>query len=297
MGPLLFLIYVNDMKKSLKNASYHLYADDTVIYYSGNELQDIIPSLQTDLDSYFDWCNANCLTLNVKKTKFVIYGTKSRVKKVNNAQIFLGGNQIFCEPNYNYLGITLDSSLSFKQHIEHCAKVVSHKIFILSKIRNSISEDTALFIYRSMIAPIIDYGDVAYSGGLIEGLNRLQKLQNRALRICLDVHHYLPTIVLHQQAKTLNLKLRRDCNLKKYMYKQQNNDNLVVKPKIKTRLHVGKVFKTYKPNLEKCKMNPLYRGALAWNALEPDIRNIPTFDRFKGFLKKKAYNINYLVEQ
>ena len=226
LGPLLFLIYVNDMKKSLKNASYHLYADDTVIYYSGNELQDIIPSLQTDLDSYFDWCNANCLTLNVKKTKFVIYGTKSRVKKVNNAQIFLGGNQIFCEPNYNYLGITLDSSLSFKQHIEHCAKVVSHKIFILSKIRNSISEDTALFIYRSMIAPIIDYGDVAYSGGLIEGLNRLQILQNRALRICLDVHHYLPTIVLHQQAKTLNLKLRRDCNLKKYMYKQQNNDNL-----------------------------------------------------------------------
>ena len=296
LGPLLFLIYVNNMKNSLSVSSYHLYADDTVIYYSGNQIADIVPFLQSDLNSYYNWCNINCLTLNVKKTKFVMYGTRSRVKKMKNVVLNLGGNQIFCEPSYNYLGIVLDSSLSFKKHMDQCAKVVSHKIFILSKIRKSVSEETAIFVYRSMIAPIIDYGDVVYSGGLQEGIAKLQKLQNRALRICLDVHHYLPTVLLHQEAEVVNLKIRRSCNVKKYMYKQQTNEDLLVKPKIQTRRHKGIIFNTYKPNLEICKKNPLYRGALIWNALDPGVRNIPTFDKFKLYLKDWAINMNMNIQ-
>ena len=172
---------------------------------------------------------------------------------MKNVVLNLGGNQIYCEPSYNYLGIVLDSSLSFKKHMDQCERVVSHKIFILSKIRKSISEDTDIFVYRSMIAPIIDYGDVVYSGSFQEGIAKLQKLQNRALRICLDVHHYLPTVLLHQEAEVVNLKVRSSCNVKKYMFKQQSNEDLVVMPKIQTSRHKGKIFKTYEPNLEICK--------------------------------------------
>ena len=292
LGPLLFLIYVNNMKNLLTNSSYHLYADDTVIYYSGSQIQDIGPHLQSDLNSYYNWCNTNCVTLNVKKTKFVIYGTRGRVKKMKNVVLNLGGKQIYCEPSYNYLGIVLDSAagLSFKKHMDQCARVVSHKILILSKIRKSVSEDTAIFVYRSMIAPIIDYG--VYSGGFQEGITKLQKLQNRALRICLDVHHYLPTVLLHQEAEVVNLKVRSSRNVKKYMFKQQSNEDLVVMPKIQTRRHKGTFFKTYKPNLEIFKKNPLYRGALIWNALDPEVRNIPTFKKFKIYLKDWAKNMN-----
>ena len=66
-----------------------------------------------------------------------------------------------------------------------------------------------------MIAPIIDYGDIIYGGGLEDGLNRLQKLQNRALCVCLDVHHYLPTLLLHQETGVLKLNVRRSTNIKK----------------------------------------------------------------------------------
>ena len=147
LRPLLFLIYVNDMSQSLIHSHYQLYADNTVKKNSGKNLQEIVPNLQSDLNNYSEWCNANCLSLNVKKTKFVIYGTKNRVRKVNNAALYLGGNQIYCEPSYNYLGIVLDSNLSFKKHIDHCAKVVVHKIYILSKIRRTISEDIQLFSF------------------------------------------------------------------------------------------------------------------------------------------------------
>ena len=127
--------------------------------------------------------------------------------------------------------------------MDQCAKVVSRKIFILSKIRKCISEDTAIFVYRSMMAPIIDYDDVVYCGGFQEGIAKLQKLQNRALQICLDVHHYLPTVLLHQEAEVVNLKVRSSCNVKKYMFKQQSNEDLVVMPKIQTRRHKGKFSK------------------------------------------------------
>ena len=76
-----------------------------------------------------------------------------------------------------------------------------------------------------------------------------------------------------------------------YMYKQQHKDHLLVKPVIRTRMHRGKVFKTQKPRLEKYKKNPMYEGALIWNALPSETRNIPTFDLFKQFLKNWAQNM------
>ena len=228
----------------------------------------------------------------LKKNKFVVYGTRNMVKHASNVYLQMGGQAIFCEPSYNYLGITLDSNLTFKKHVDQCAKIVSHKIYILSKIRRSISEDTAVFIYRSMIAPILEYGDVIYAGGLNEGLDKLQKLQSRALGVCLDVHHYLPVILLHQETNIPKLNVSRSCNIKKYMYKQQLKECLVVEPRIQTRVHKGTIFKTLKPNLEKIKKNPLYQGALTWNELPAVVCNIETYDGFKSYLNDWAKNVN-----
>ena len=96
-------------------------------------------------------------------------------------------------------------------------------------------------------------------GGNKDGLDKMQKLQNRALRICLEVHHYLPTI-LHQQTDTANLLTRRSYNINKYMFKQKENVELIKIPTVNTRLNDAVVFVTRKPNFEKYKNNPLYRG-------------------------------------
>ena len=130
---------------------------------------------------------------------------------------------------------------------------MSHKIYLLSKIRQFINERTALFIYKSMIAPIIDYGDIIYMGGTEDNLSKLQKLQNRGLRICLKIQHHIPIILLHQQAEIPNLKTKRACNIKKYMYKQQCQTNLVKTPVVNTCMNKAIVFKTQKPNIQKFK--------------------------------------------
>ena len=83
------------------------------------------------------------------------------------------------------------------------------------------------------------------------------------------IHHYLPTILLHQQTEVSNLVTRRSCNIKKYIFK-----NLINIPAVNTRLNKAVIFKTERPNIAKYESNPLYRGATTWNSLKPEIRNI-----------------------
>ena len=294
LGPLLFLVYVNNMSKCLRSTSHCLYADDTVLFMSGNDIEVMINDLQGDLTRYSEWCSNNYLTLNAKKTKYVIFGTRQRTKNIRNFDLTLNGTKLFKEPFYKYLGITLDDHLSYKQHIDQCTKIVSHKIYLLSKIRRFINEETALFIFRSMIAPILDYGDIIYMGGSENGLSKLQKLQNRALRICVDIHHYIPTILLHQQADVPNLVTRRSCNLKKYMYKQKNDFDLIKIPIRNTRLNDAVIFNTVRPNIEKFKCNPLYKGAVLWNSLSVELRNCEDYTSFKLLLKEWAHDVTML---
>ena len=78
LGPLLFLIYVNDIQNLFKHSKHFLYADDTVIYLSGTDINDVVHKLQADLLSFSKWCNGNKLTVNTKKLNIVIYGTKNQ---------------------------------------------------------------------------------------------------------------------------------------------------------------------------------------------------------------------------
>ena len=271
-----------------------MYADDTVLYLSGENIDNMVINLQTDLDRYSDWCSKNFLSLNVSKTKFVVFGTSQRTKRIGNVNLTLNGVSLYKEPYYKYLGIILDSHLNYKQHIDQCSKIVSHKIYLLSKIRRYITEETAIFIFKTMIAPILDYGDILYSGGTNKNVSNLQKFQNRALRICLDIQHYIPTILLHQQAEVPNLVTRRACNFKKYMFKQKSNLDLIKQPVRNTRLNDAVIFDTVRPNIEKFKNNPLYKGSIIWNALPVQTRNIIDYIDFKKYLKEWAYDVTML---
>ena len=187
LGPTLFLIYINDVKDVLKHANHMLYADDTALYLSGNDLDVIEYNLQEDLNRFSVWCKQNVLTVNVQKTKYVIYGTSQMLKKARNLKFSFGNILLIREHYYKYLGMFLDATLSFNKHIDFVNKVTSHKIFTLSKIRNYIDQRTALYIFKSMVCPIFDYGDIIYEGGNTNRLEKLKRTQNRGLKICMNI--------------------------------------------------------------------------------------------------------------
>ena len=281
LGPLLFLIYVNDLGNSLSNSAHYLYADDTVIFKSGPNIQAIVPQLQNDLNDFGKWCEGNKLTINTKKSNYVVYGTNQKVARVNQCELRLQNDVLFKTIGYKYLGVYIDSHLNYNTHIDNCVKIVSHKLYLLSKIRQHIPESTCVKIYNTMIVPLLYYGDIIYSGTTDKNLSRLQKLQNRGLRICLNTQGYISRIQLHLSCKVFPLKRRRKINLRKYMYKQKENQDIVVNRNIRTRRHDAVVFEMCKPNLELVKKSTMYRGIQDWNDLPANVRNIDNFNEFK----------------
>ena len=91
-------------------------------------------------------------------------------------------------PSYKYLGITLDSCLTFSKHIANLIKVLNHKVYLLNKVRPNLNRKASITIYKSMILPHIDYGDLFYSASNQNLLDKIQRVQNRCLKICLNTN-------------------------------------------------------------------------------------------------------------
>ena len=139
--------------------------------------------IQQDLLNVAQWCDSNALTINMKKTKLMLFGTRASIKKHKLMPVLLNQNPIEFTNNYKYLGVILDSSLSFSKFVTNIIKTTTHKAYVLSKIRCYLNTQTCLSIYKSMVMPLFDYGDVLYAASKSQ-LSKLQRIQNRCLRIC-----------------------------------------------------------------------------------------------------------------
>ena len=190
LGPLLFLVYINDLQSAVANCNVKLYADDTVLYNFGNNVEDVTLNMQTSLNNFCQWCKVNKLTINTKKTKLMAFGSRSRVKRVKNVKIYLNGDLLQKVPTFKYLGVVLDPTLNYNQYISSIIRTVLHKMVLLAKLKKYLKNDVALQIYKSMLLPYIDYVDVIYHKSKSGELSKLQRLQNRCLRVCMGFDRF-----------------------------------------------------------------------------------------------------------
>ena len=135
----------------LEDCKIKLYADDTVIYHSDVNHAAAARRLQNKINWFYSWCVQNKLTINAKKTKLMIFGTRSRVKNAKNVKIVINNEKIQTVPSFKYLGILLDSTLNYNLHISSVIRTVIHKTTLLSKVKRYLRDDSALQIYKSMI--------------------------------------------------------------------------------------------------------------------------------------------------
>ena len=217
----------------------------------------------------------------------ILFGTGKRLKRVGKVTLYLHGIALQQVPSYKYLGVTLDSTLSFKQHLAGVIRTVSHKIYVLSRVRKFLTTRSALVVYKSMIVPYFDYADIAYEKATGAELEKVQRLQNRALKVCLDVGRFEETEVIHRRAKIPLLSNRRRENLYSYMYKQKELGVNLVANGICTRSADAPKFILPSPNLQCYKGSVEYAGAKAWNNLPKELRLIPTYKSFKAKIYKE----------
>ena len=144
-----------------------------------------------------------------------------------------------------------------------------------------------------MILPYFDYGDVVYSTSSKDGLDKLQRLQNKCLKICKGYHVRHGTADLHAVTKTPMLKARRIAHVNNFMYNRLGNSLYVDNRNIRNRAHDAPLFKVKIPKIEMYKRSVEYAGAVQWNELAQDLRGIRSFQLFKS--KQKAIMLNELV--
>ena len=108
LGPLLFLVFINDLSSCLTSAEASLYADDTVVYTVDVDMEVAMTNLQSNLNHIGEWCNRNKLTINVGKTKAMIFGTRNKIKRYRTGKLTLNGRGVDFVTSYKYLGVILD---------------------------------------------------------------------------------------------------------------------------------------------------------------------------------------------
>ena len=189
-----------------------MYADDCVLYCSGNSWKRVHGILQHDLSKIGNWLTANALKLNVKKSKCLIVASSCKLRNINRDLILKVSNQsLEFVQKFNYLGYFLDLEMSLKPLLSHVKKITTNKIGILYKIRKYMTTSSALAIYKQMILPLFDY-----SGFLLIACNKsdredLQIIQNNALRNCLELrlNDRISLVEIHRRAKLCSLEQRR----------------------------------------------------------------------------------------
>ena len=291
LGPLLFLLYINDLPNITKNCQIKLFADDTVVYVSHTEPISALNYLQDDVDLIASWCHRNMITINVKKTKVMSFGTKQVIKRSPNPKVKLYDRIVDTVPTYKYLGVILDPSLTFNKHIAQVIQIASHKTYLLNKIRPYLTPEASIMIYKTMTLPYLEYGDLIYASSTQQQLMKLQRIQNRNIRISFNLHHFTPTTDLHRLASLNTLEDRRNAHLLNLMFDRKDDPYFCDNRNLPTRRFDATILKVPQFHKATSKKAVAYRGATSWNSLPPDIRRIPSKDAFKRFQKSAMTGI------
>ena len=189
LGPLLFLLYINDLPNISKKLGFYLFADDTNIYYEAKNLPVLENVVNEELRQLSLWLNVNRLALNISKTNFVIFHT-SKKKLPFNVTLKLNRKAILQKGHIKYLGITVDEHLNWKEHILNVSKKISRNAGILCKLRNYVNLKLLKTIYYSLIYSYIVYGIQVWGSAGLSLLDKILIVQNRAVRIMTNNYHY-----------------------------------------------------------------------------------------------------------
>ena len=205
LGPLLFLIYINDMPNCCPSGNTRIFADDTNVLFKAKNADEISSKGQVIMEQMNKWFMANKLTLNAKKSSFIIF--RSTRSKLNNLpeRIKFNDSEITRSDSIQYLGLTLDEHLNFNLHIQNVCSSIKRYFKIFYNIRNYINKNQVEVLYYSMIYSRIKYGLIVYGFTSKKNINKLQSLQNQLLKVLTFKKRRHSTNEIHNDLRILKV--------------------------------------------------------------------------------------------
>ena len=205
LGPLLFLIYINDMYRSIKHSKTHHFADDTNLLCMDKNEKLLRRKMNEDLKLVFEWLCTNRLSLNVAKTEFVIFKPPKK-RMENRFTLRLNGKTIFESKKIKYLGIIMDDQLTWKFHIIELRKKLNRTIGMLFKMKNIAPLRVLHSLYYALFHSHLSYGICVWGNATNEALQPLGIAQNKIVRILSNADYDAGTASLYSNLGILKVE-------------------------------------------------------------------------------------------
>ena len=297
LGPLIFLIFCNDLQNHLLFLSCIQFADDTTLYITHHKISYIRSCIEIDLATLQDWFLSNKLTLNVGKSVCILFGQKP--KSTTKLHITLGNEQIPQVKSTKFLGMWIDESLSWNEHITKVVLKLKSRVNLLKMSQHFLSKHSLKVLYFAQLHSILTYGIVMW-GSLASqaNLNKLQKIQNTCIRI-IDKPGCKTLKSSYKNLKIPDVSQMVDMELIKLWHKYQLNQ---LPPKLRDVMSTDHKdhclvkshdYETRRKNLinlplakhSKYQKSFLVEGLRLYNQLSPNLLNINKYKTFCSKLK------------
>ena len=301
LGPILFLLFINDLPTHLRKSYSNLFADDTAIYVQASQCDHIQYDLQLDINNLSTWFNSNRLTVNVSKTCLMKIGTLQKLSVTPDLMLFMHDSPLVTVQKQSYLGCILDECLSFDDHVNTLVSKLASKLYALRQLRRFLTQDQLVNMYQTLIQPCIDYCITVYGYCSDKNINKVQRLMNRATRIITGIYDWdVRGITLLKQLGLMSFTQRRDYFMGVLTFKCLNGhlpdylaDQLIYvsqRHSVNTRSSLNQDLYQPKANCKLFKQSFEYRAPATWNKIPHVIRNTDTIDGFK--VKYRAFIMN-----
>ena len=295
LGPLLFLIFINDMPNISKKLKFYLFADDTSSYYESETLNETIKQMNKELKLVKKWLDGNKLSLNIDKTNYVIFHS-TQIKIPPDVRIKIG-NKILNRVKYvKFLGILMDEHLKWKYHITELSKKLSRTCGMLFKIRKLLPINILINVYNSLFMSFLQYGIVVWGLTFASYTDCIAKIQKKAIRIISHQSYITHSLPIFKELRLLRISDIIQLKLLTFVYETINNSipscfheflnhNSSVHNYNTRQSHRGDIFMVQTNSSLYGLKSIRYLGAKYWNELPAEIRNSSSKTVFKKKLK------------
>ena len=301
LGPLLFIVFIDDLLRKDINGSIIAYADDTGLIIYGKNWKDLEKYAGIVLNDIACWLNVNGLTLNTDKTNYVIF-SNNIIKRPNNFKIIIHKSDnckdncdckpIICVDSTKYLGVIVDKNMKWHEQIDWTTKRLRYLIYVFANLKKILNINSLLTIYYALFDSIATYGIIAWGGAYKTALKSLQAIQNKILKIIFAVKAN-EIINVYINNRILNIK-------QNYYFKSLLNNYDTFKKKFKDLKSItrNKQLNLPKNKLEVGKKDNEWIGLNIFNMLPTNLKSFKKINKnIKNRLKINFCELDFVRKE